>query len=153
MGFLIQACLATTLAFTGMHVTIFLLDDARAAYWVPCKIKSTSRCEQAVHQDDNPDTNFWAIVADFCYFSFAIMTTTGDAPAAVLTSSVGYGDMFARSFFARLVVTLQMLTANLLSVRIYLHIYCSLLLTPNLLSVRSQDISTYLRNRLNSLCV
>lgn len=61
VGFLIQSFVATTLgiliarvtrtfsvlcvgtAFAGMHVTIFLLDDAREAYWVPCKIAADSR--------------------------------------------------------------------------------------------------------------
>lgn len=34
------------------------------------------RCN-AVHGDGQADTEFWGIVADFCYFSLSIMTTTG----------------------------------------------------------------------------
>ena len=35
--FLLQSFLSTTLAFAGIHILIYILDDGRVSYWTACR--------------------------------------------------------------------------------------------------------------------
>lgn len=88
--FLIRSFVATTLAFAGIHVTIFLLDDARAAYWVPCKITDEYRCQ--LPKGQSPDIEFWGIVTDFVYFSLSTNSSMAVLPALMTgNANCSYG--------------------------------------------------------------
>lgn len=106
VSFMLQCFLATTLAFAGIHVMVFLLDERRDGYELSCQSDATSSCQQlggAAHGA----TGFWLYVWQFCYFSLGIMTSTG------------YGDIYARSTLARLATVVQMLVATLFTVVIF----------------------------------